>query len=345
MKDKNVNIRMIAEKVGVSVASISRALQDPPSKNISKKLRERILETCEEMRYYPNMHTVRMFSKRSNTVAMFAPADIIHMGPTGMVDFNLSAAIGGVEYELSHNSMYLTLVSVSDSFIEKREYLKFSRGKLVDGLIIWGWVSTEKYIETLANEDVPIVMIRSDEPPMPLDSVRMDEYDGMSRIVERITKAGHRKIGFIRTKLTSWAAKMREFGFLDSAKKLGIDVVLSESGGFDYDIGLTATEEILSRNEGVTCLVAPNDLVAFACVECVEKMGLSVPDDISVTGADGVVFPGMRKLDTFLSPSFDMGRSAVSTLLKRISGSTAAPSNVVLPVKQVEGATLAPPRG
>ncbi|MCK5845431.1 MAG: LacI family DNA-binding transcriptional regulator, partial [Victivallales bacterium] len=320
MSTKNVNIRMIAEKVGVSVASISRALQEPPSKNISPKLRERILKTCEEMRYYPNMHTVRMFSKRSNTVAMFAPADIVHMGPTGMVDFNLSAAIGGVEYELSRNSMYLTLASVSESFVEKRECLKFSRGKLVDGLIIWGWVASDEYIDTLANEDIPIVMIRSDETKMPLDSVRMDEYGGMSRMAERVAEAGHVKVGVIRPILTSWVGKMRLAGFLDSAQKLGLDIVFSESGGFDYEVGLRATDEILAKDEKVTCLVAPNDVVAFACVECAEKKGLSVPGDISVTGADGVTLPGTRRLATFLSPSFDMGRSAVSTLLKRIAG-------------------------
>lgn len=344
MKDKNVNIRMIAKKVGVSVASISRALQDPPSKNISKKLRERILKTCEKMRYYPNMHTVRMFSKRSNTIAMFAPADIIHMGPNGMVDFNLSAAIGGVEYELSRNSMYLTLASVSDAFVKKREYLKFSRGKLVDGLIIWGSVSSDEYIETLAREDVPIVMMRSEETKMPLDFVRLDEYEGMSEMAERVAEAGHVKVGVIQPGLTSWAGKMRLSGFLDSAKKLGLDITLSDSAGFDFDIGLRGAKEILSKQKDVTCLVAPNDVVALACVECAEKMGLGVPEDISVTGADGVVLPGVRRLDTFLSPSFDMGRAAVTTLLKRIAGDNSKNLNTVLPVKQVEGSTLAPPR-
>lgn len=83
---KGTNIREIAKLAGVSVASVSRALQDRDAKKVLPDLRKRILDLCEEFQYYPNVHTVRMRSKKSGSVAMIYPpyemmSDSFSMGP------------------------------------------------------------------------------------------------------------------------------------------------------------------------------------------------------------------------------------------------------------------------
>ena len=109
-----MNIRKIAQLAGVSGASVSRALNPSLADKVSPELRQRILDTCEKMRYYPNTHTVRMFSKRSNTIAILMPEKSILKEESsiqgGGMDDSLSASIAGAEIVASENSIYLLLL-------------------------------------------------------------------------------------------------------------------------------------------------------------------------------------------------------------------------------------------
>lgn len=339
---KNSNIRDIAKKAGVSVASVSRALQNPPSNKVSPKLREKILSICDEMRYYPNMHTVRMFSKRSNTIALFVPPECMHVNfPSGTIDFNLAAAIGGVEYQLAKHSVYLTIASVTDEFLSKKEYLKFCRSKMVDGIIIWGWTEQDSYLHELAEEDIPLVMIQSCNPGVPLIHVNGHDYEGMRQIVEYIAKMGHKDIAYISPLETSLAGQNRTSGFLDTAKHLKLNYSISTAVGFAFEDGVRAANDILNNESRPTCIVAANDLVALGCIDAAKKMGINVPSELSVTGADGLNFPGSQPLTTYISPSFEIGSEGASLMMQAIDSKEYKPCKKDIPINFIEGSTVA----
>jgi LacI family transcriptional regulator len=321
----------------------SRALQENPSKKVADETKKKILSICEEMRYYPNMHTVRMLSKRSNTVALFVPAENMHMkNPSGMIDFNLASAIGGVECELAKHSVYLTIASISEDFLARKEYLKFARGKMVDGILIWGWTESYHYLFELIEEDIPMAMLQSCDSGAPLSQVNAQDCEGMKRIVKHVYDLGHRNLAFIPPSETSRAGQNRRKGFIEAAKKHKLDFTVSRIGGFSFEHGRAAIREIMDMTPKVTCVIAANDMVAYGCLEEAATMGLKVPDELSVTGADGLRLPGYQKLTTYISPAFEIGVRGARLLMDLVDRKDVASLvNENLPVEFIEGNTTA----
>ena len=220
----NINIREIARLAGVSVASVSRALQDKPTNKLSAGLRARILEICEKFQYYPNIHTVRMFSHKANTVAFIFPSFI-----NGHDDFdkftmdpNLGACIKGAEDILSANSIYLSLASITDKFLQKKEFLKIFRSRMVDGMIVWGWIENEAYLYELIDEKVPLVMVQTEAAQTNTDKVVADDYRGMVSITEYVISKGHKKIAVVSPPLEGSAGSARFKGIMDTLGRTNI---------------------------------------------------------------------------------------------------------------------------
>jgi len=342
-KTENVNIREIARQAGVSVASVSRALQESPSKKISAELRTKILQICDEQQYYPNMHTVRMLKNRSNTIALLAPPECIHVeSEYDYIDYNLAGVIGGVEKFLSGHSMYVTIASMTGNFIANKEYLKFSRGKMVDGFIAWGLTSRDEFIYELIAEGAPLVAVQGGFGRITGSQVNARDYEGMGRIVEYIVSQGHRRIAYIPALETSFSGVERNRGFTDAMSQAGLaPFLVTEETGFNPDVGYAAATRIFKKKLKPTCIVAANDYVALGVIKAAGEFHLRIPEDISLTGADGLMLPAQFQLTTYLSPSFQLGVAGAEMLCRIIDNPAMPPENARLPVRFVQGMTVA----
>ncbi len=342
-KSGNVNIREIARKAGVSVASVSRALQNEPSNKISEELKKKILLICDEMQYYPNMHTVRMLKKRSNTIALLVPPECIHLElEQDSIDYNLAGAIGGVEKYLSENSMYVTIASMTEDFVANKEYLKFCRSKMVDGFIVWGITQNNKFIIELIEEKVPLVLIQGSRADVTCSRVNAQDYEGMSQIVQHIVSMGHTQIAYIPAPETSFAGIERNKGFYDAMNQVGLSpVFISSEAGFDPIHGYSAGLNIFKNKIKTTCIVASNDYAAFGVMKAASELKIRIPEDVSLTGADGLILPAQMQLTTYFSPSFQMGINAAELLCKIINNPGMKEENLRLPVRSISGMTVA----
>ena len=344
MAGKNkVNIREIAKMAGVSVASVSRALQIPPSDKISPVLKKKILAICDELQYSPNMHTVRMFSKRANTIAFIYPS-YEHMHDVfdkGQMDPNLGACISGAEEYFSAMSIYLTLTSTTNKFIEQKEYLKIIRSKMVDGVLIWGWSEKDKFLYELLKEKIPVVMIQTEAPDADTTKVIADDYHGMKAIVEEVVAKGHKKIAVIPGGQSSSAGVQRLRGVLETLEKLNIQpCYISPQQGFGLEHGYLAGKDLLSKQTGASCIIAPSDATALGVIEAATEQGIKIPDDISITGADGIKLGRYAQLTTYISPSFDIGHKGAELLLKKIETPDSRPERIIYPVEMLKGQSL-----
>jgi DNA-binding LacI/PurR family transcriptional regulator len=345
-KKNGSNIRQIAEIAGVSVATVSRVLNPPPGRHVAPELHDRIMRICDENHYYPNMHTVRMFSRSAGTVAMLAPADCMYKFVyTGGLDHNLSGVICGVEMGLAEESLYLTLVAVTDKFVTDKEYLKLCRGKMVDGIIVWGWYREQEFLNELLQEDLPVVMTSGDIPPHSPPRIEYQDYEGMRRVVEYVLSQGHRKIAVATPGQTCYAGRERLRGINAALKAAGvIPVCRSKIAELDYESGIAAGNEILDHCRGkISCIIAGNDYAAFGVAKVIRERGLRIPEDISVTGADGIFVHGqMQQMTSFCSPSFEMGKAGAKLLVGMLhNDSEPVTSPVRLPVKLIPGDTVA----
>lgn len=340
-----MNMKDIAKLAGVSIASVSRAFQDPPSPYISQKQRQRILDICEELHYYPAVHSKRMNKQCANTVALLSRATSDNHDHDGVsdyfhFDFNFAAVTMGIQSMLYKQDKSLQMVLVTDDFIEERKHIQMVRSKMVDGMLIWGGLNTDTYIHELLAEGIPLVLLTTYPDNCECSKVTADEYGGMSRITEDIIKAGHSKIAVLPPYDLGSAGKERSRGIFETLKKHRIKPCwVAPESGFGFKYGKKMAGKMLEEISGVTCLVAPNDMAAWGCVEALNQAGYRVPDDISVTGADGLPFPSQPRLDSFYLPSYEIGATGAQVLHDLVNG-IASNHHQILPVSRIEGNSI-----
>ena len=339
-----MNIRDIAKLAGVSVASVSRAINGKDPEKVSARTREKILRICEQQRFSPNGHMRRLSERRANTVAFLVPA-INHYGEgvTPRMDDNMSAAILGAEEELSPSSTFLTLATLSESFLAAKTYLEFHRNRTIDGILVWGWEGGD-YLHELIAEGVPTVLLQGEAEGTPLSSVSPEDREGMSMLVDHLVGQGHRRIAVVTPLLSGSIGRERRRGILDALQAHGLAPAwVSRTMGYTAEVGYQACQEILAHAPETTCIMASNDLAALGVIKAARERGLDVPGQLSVTGADGVAFHGLVDLTTYASPSYAIGRAAARLLLKVVETPEREPEHVKVGVNFMPGATVAKP--
>jgi LacI family transcriptional regulator len=338
-----MNIRKIAELSGVSVASVSRALSKDNASKVSAKKRFRILKVCDENRYYPNVHMVRIYRKRANTVGFLVPQDAIHSAGTSQkrIDENLGASILGAEEELSESSTFLTLAATSKKFVGEKEHIKFCRSKMVDGILIWGWTEPETYIYDLINENIPLVMLQGKPENEDVNFVSSMDGKGSKMILDYVFARGHRKISIVTPFMGSFIGRERFYGTLAALKKHNLEAAwVSSCQGYSIEIGYKACMEILEKSPETTCIIGANDLTALGVIKAAREMKISVPEELSVTGADGVDLYQTFTLTTYFSDSYEIGRVAARLLKSVIDEPGKAPERIEVPVQFIRGDTV-----
>lgn len=327
---------------GVSIASVSRALQATPSPYLSEKQRRKILDICAQMHYQPNEHTRRMLLKRANTVAIYFPP-FAEMN-TDFLAHKLDSIFGdcmlGAQSVLAERGIGLLLCEANQTFLKDMKHLNMCRGKAVDGILIWGSLDGDRYLEELYNEKIPLVLLQNAKADCQCNSVTVDDYQGMCAVVEKVIRAGHCKIAVAPPPLGASTGQNRYRGIADTLKKHGIkDYFELSERGYGYSFGSRAAMEITSRAKGVTAVIMSNDLAAWGCIDVLKKMNIRVPDDISVAGADGLWMPGEIQIASYRTPAYELGRTGAELLLSQIEGNLEI-KHCSLPVCQVDGNTV-----
>lgn len=343
MIKKTVNIREIAKIAGVSVASVSRALKSEPSPKLSESQRKHILDICTKLHYCPNEHTRRVFSKRANTAAIFFPPfkRISDDFSGTYIDMNFGACLMGAQSALRMHGIDLLLTEVTPEFLKSKRYLSMIRGKLLDGILLWGVLEQDAYIHEILKEGIPSIMLQTQKAECECSVVIADDYEGMHLLTEQVIAAGHRKVAIARTPEESSTGKRRIAGIIETLQKHGLKPeYITKQHGYGYRFGLSAAQEILENAPHITCIMASNDMAAFGCIDELRRHGLTVPDDISVTGADGLELPGSTiRINSFFSPAFEIGKRGAELLFEQINGKNEI-QKICLPVTPVKGETI-----
>lgn len=347
MAQRRPNIREVARAAGVSVGSVSNALRGTPTPRLSEKQRRHILRVCREMRYEPNVHTRRMLRGLANTIAFFFPptwADVPG-APDAHLDLNFIDCLMGAREEFARQGFDLLMTEVTPEFIDAKRYLEMVRGKQIDGALLWGVLDAERgYVGELLAEDAPLVLVQNRLDDLDCAEISSDDYGGMYAIARRVVEMGHRDIAVVAVVERASTARERSAGVMDALRDRGVRPVhVTPPGEYGYSWGYESAKAILAAAPGTTAILAPNDMAAFGVVDALREAGRRVPADISVTGGDGLRFPGgSLRVESFRVPAHGMGRLAAELLLRRIRGEGAVVSEK-LPVIPLPGDTLAPP--
>jgi DNA-binding LacI/PurR family transcriptional regulator len=324
-----VTLRDVAEAVGVSISTVSRALAGAPG--ISGKVRDRIQSAAEKLNYQ---------GAAQNTAQITLISDL-HLAESSSGEFML-AVQRGIEKRARELGLSLSMKLVGPSSLaqlttddETSGYLLFS-------------MQHEDLVQSIYDRGVPAVIVNGREPLMRLDSVapanRTGGYLGAQHLIEnghsRILILSHSKRPTIRDRIAGSRKAMREAG-LDTHEDLTIELDAMRS-----NLAYKAIKDRLGagRPADFTAILCCNDECAFGAIAALNEVGLNVPDDVSVVGFDDIPTAAMNSvpLTTIHVEAEDIGERSVNRLIERIKSQDKLATYTETAVKLVERRSTAP---
>lgn len=297
-------IKDIAKAAGVSVSTVSNALNG--KKNISEGTREKILQLCEEMQYYPNMAGKNLKSGSSNTIL-----------------FNFS------DFD---RSFYLKIIKGINDYAEVNDFdlmictnkacEKFMRSHMTSGCISLDMRLTNQQIERMANENYPIVVLDREINHPYVKSIVVNNYDPMKALVQGIVDRGYRKFSFIGGAENTDDTLERYQAFLDVMEENHLFFSRKQyySGDYREKSGHTAAKIMMLSGNMPEVVVCANDNMAIGAIKAFQENGLKVPRDVAVTGFDDCDLASVAGLTTVSIPNYERGYMAAQNLVDMIRG-------------------------
>jgi len=335
------NIKLVAERAGVSVATASRALSGKGP--VSEETRRRVLEAARALDFTPNLLARGLARRRTMTLAIVLPDISNPFFP---------AIARGVEDAASTGGYAVFLCNTDNLYENEESYLAALRRRMVDGIIfIPATERAEQYVDLLAGWTV--VLVDRDVPGLPADAVLVDNRAGCREATRYLIGLGHRHIAHLAGPPGLATAEQRKQGYVEALAEAGIlphqPWVLH--GPFDFGGGYRGMKRLLETRPRPTAVVCANDLIAMGAIKACQEAGLRVPEDISLTGFDDIFVSSMihPPLTTVVQPGHLMGVKAAELLLARLEGrkpqEDGGPVRVVLtPHLVVRGSCGPPPR-
>ncbi len=314
-----VTIKDVAERAGVSIATVSYVINDTGS--VSEATAERVRDCIDELGYRVNSLAVAHRTGRTKTIVLALP-DLSN-------PFCPEIAKGVQSAARSAGFAVVLLDANSDGDLERDSIARVA-DRMPEGLV---WVPLGDSSWTPEEIGIPVVAI--DAWGVDFDTVRADVRDGGARQGLHMIECGHRRVGLVSGPSWSATAHARHEGLIDaigSQVDVAWDVALPYSSNLDDRLVAT----MLASD--VTCIATANDIQAIGVLKALHRNGRSVPDDVSVIGFDDVPLAALMSpgLSTVRLPIEEMGRTAFELLCRRIDAPGREREEVVLPVDFVE---------
>lgn len=312
-----VLLKDISERCGVSVATVSKALNG--HKDVSRETREKLIKVAKEMGYFPNSQARALKTKRTyNLGVMF-----IDEAESGLTQEFFAKLLNSFKIESESLGYDITFIG-KDAGSRKMTAYEHCKYRNVDGVLIACTDFTSQDVYEIINGDIPVVTIDHSFENRP--SVMSDNQRGMEELVNYAVSRGHRKLALIQGNKSS-VAEGRLAGFIKVCKRNKIEIRQEWLLSGDYhnpDSTYRLTKQLLQENDRPTCIFMPDDYSALGGLNAIYDLNLSVPDHISIVGYDGIKIAGLLspKLTTYAQDTEKIGKEAAKKLISLIENST-----------------------
>ena len=326
-----VRLKDIAEVCGVSVATVSRALN-----GLTGESRERtayICKTARDMGYYPNAAAKTLKTSRSNNLGILYEDRMNHEYFSSLID--------DLRQEADRKSYDLTFLGRGG--ISESNYYEHARQRSLDGVIVVQADFDSAGIIRLATGSIPTVII--DHTYEGCDCVASDNRSGMEQIVRHLYSRGHRRIAFIQGEKGA-VSRERLAGFYKICAELGIRVPVEyvREGHFHNAPDCAASiRELMRLDEKPTCVLCPDDYSCLGALWLLESQGIRVPQDVSLVGYDGIRISQMLqpRLTTFRQDTARISREVFNLMIDAVENPDGhVPKHVTVPGVLIEGETV-----
>lgn len=336
MTSKRVTHKDVAERAGVSVATVSYVLNNGP-RPVAPETRLKVEAAIAALGYYPNELARSLRLQQSSTIGLILPNI-------------MNPVFAEIAHELEsacRKEGFLLLLCNSDRQHDREEhFVQMLRAKQVDGVVITPHSDPLALIEPLVQAYIPIVVLEHDLPGV--HCIVMDEQQGGRLATQHLLDLGHRRIALLRRTPSSALSRERFVGYQQALATAGIafdpHLVLECAAG--QTAGAQAMQQLLALADPPTAVFTHNDVLAMGALYTIRQAGLTVPHDISVVGYDDITSAAYLSppLTTVRTPKAELGALAGRTILDLVRQKNALPpQTVTLPVELVVRASTAPP--
>jgi LacI family transcriptional regulator len=326
----------IARHVGISQSTVSRALRGDP--RVAAATRLRVEQAARDLGYVPNAAARSLITSRTETIAVVL-ADITNPFFPQLVDV--------LNDEFGLSGYRTVLLNDRSNATGGTELIPQLSSGSVDGIVFLSSLLTSPVPGIVADRGVPVILLNREVEALDADVVVSDNVGGGALAAESLLKLGHQRIGLIAGPANTSTGRDRERGFLASLQRHGVafDERLRRESPYSHQGGYQAGTELLTgAGELPTAIFCGNDVIAFGVLDAARRLGIAVPEQMSVIGFDDIEMAGWElfSLTTIRQPLAQMAKAAAAMLLARIGAEQPLePRRQVFPAGLVSRATTA----
>jgi LacI family transcriptional regulator len=318
-------IKDVAREAGVSVATVSRALNG--AENVLPDTRQRILDVARALRYAPSGAARSLITRKTDTIGALLPD--LHG------EF-FSELIRGIDQAARARGLHLLLSSSHDDAHEAAAALRAMNGR-VDGLVVMSPHADDDFLAQNLPHNLPAVLLNSGARRPSQRVFAVDNFGGAREMTEHLVRSGRRRIAFLGGPQANFEARERERGYRAGLghgdKPWVLEGDFSEAGGHRAAAALLALP-VVDRPDAV---FAANDIMAIGLLGALQAAGVRVPEDMALAGFDDIpiaryVSPA---LTTMRVPIAALGSQALDALADALDGSATGAEATVMPVQLV----------
>jgi len=306
-RGQGVNLKDLAQHLGLSQATISRVISNSAAKHrISADTQRRVLKAAAELNYKPNLFARGLRKKQSFTIGVMVPE---------ISEGYAASVLGGIEDALLEEKFFYFVVSHRHrpKLLQGYPHLLLSRA--VEGIIA---------VDTPIQEElpVPVVSVSGHRRKSSALTIEIDHLTAARYALSHLVELGHKRIAFVKGQTFSSDTNSRWKAICQVSDSLGIRidpdlVVQLEGTAPGSEPGYLAAQRLLKKGKRFTAIFSFNDASAIGAIAALHEVGLHVPRDVSVIGFDDI--PGAATvhpaLTTVRQPLYEMGKVAATSLL------------------------------
>jgi DNA-binding LacI/PurR family transcriptional regulator len=315
---KHTSLKDIAQALGVSVPTVSRALKDSP--DISRALCEKAKWMAREMNYRPNPFALSLRKNAPRIIGVVVPDIVTHF---------FASILNGIENMAVKNGYFVIITTSHESYEHEKRNVENLVNMRVEGIIACLSQETTDYTHFAELKDINMPLIMFDRVCLTdqFSSVVADGEHSAQMATQHLLDNGCKRVAFIGGANHLDIVKRRKHGYLEALRnnKMPIEKELVVCRKIDYEEGKIAAQTLLALPNPPDAILAMNDTLAFAAIEVIKSHGLRVPNDIALIGYTDEQHANYiePKLSAVSHQTYEMGETACLLLIDQIRGDKA----------------------
>lgn len=310
---KSVNLKELAERLNLSISTVSKALSG--SYEINFETKKRVLELANSLHYQPNPYASGLRSQKSGTIAVIIPE---------IANNFFTLAINGIESIAQKHGYHVLIYLTHEDYKKEVGITQLLQNGRVDGILMSLSSNSTDYehLQELHKKNIPLVFFDRVAEDFETAKVTTDDYESGYKATTHLIEQGCRRIAHLTISLYISISKKRMQGYIHALRDHGIPVEndLIITGTDNADINYSLVKQLLGRNDRPDGVFASVEKMAIHCYQACEELNINIPDQLKLVSFSNLETASFLSppLTTITQPAFDIGKEAAFILFKAI---------------------------